>query len=82
MCSLLRAEGFYCSFDVLYGGLGISINCNFDQKNIPFFPAVNFSHCLVIWVLIVFNLKCWIRIWIQLIWILNTAKNHPTLFSL
>ncbi len=23
-CSLLRAEGFSCSLDVLYGGLGIS----------------------------------------------------------
>jgi hypothetical protein len=23
-CSLLRAEGFYCSLGVLYGGLGIS----------------------------------------------------------
>ncbi len=22
-CSLLRAEGFFCNFDVLYGGLGI-----------------------------------------------------------
>jgi hypothetical protein len=23
-CSLLRAEGFFCNMDVLYGGLGIS----------------------------------------------------------
>jgi hypothetical protein len=23
VCSLLRAEGFFCNFDVLYGGLGI-----------------------------------------------------------
>ncbi len=30
-CSLLRAEGFSCSLDVLLGGLGIS-NCNFNLK--------------------------------------------------
>jgi hypothetical protein len=24
-CSFLRAEGFFCSLGVLYGGLGISI---------------------------------------------------------
>jgi hypothetical protein len=22
-CSLLRAEGFFCNFDILYGGLGM-----------------------------------------------------------
>jgi hypothetical protein len=30
-CSFLRAEGFSCSLDVLYGGLGIS-KLQFDQK--------------------------------------------------
>jgi hypothetical protein len=30
-CSLLRAEGFFCSLNVLYGGLGIG-KLNFDQK--------------------------------------------------
>jgi hypothetical protein len=24
-CSLLRAEGFFCSLDILYGGLGMGI---------------------------------------------------------
>jgi hypothetical protein len=27
-CSLLRAEGFFCNLDVLYGGLGTG-NCSF-----------------------------------------------------
>ncbi len=35
-CSLLRAEGFSCSLDVLYGGLGIS-KCNFWPKKIEKF---------------------------------------------
>jgi hypothetical protein len=30
-CSLLRAEGFFCSLDFLYGGLGIS-NCKLSFK--------------------------------------------------
>jgi len=36
-CSLLRSEGFFCSLDVLYGGLGIAI---FERKKIQlnFFP--------------------------------------------
>jgi hypothetical protein len=34
-CSLLRAEGFSCSLDVLYGGLGIS-KLQFLTKNIFF----------------------------------------------
>jgi hypothetical protein len=37
-CSLLRAEGFFCSLGVLYGGLGIS-KLQFLIK----FPAINFS---------------------------------------
>jgi hypothetical protein len=32
-CSLLRTEGFSCSLDVLYGGLGISKLQFFYQKN-------------------------------------------------
>jgi hypothetical protein len=40
-CSLLRAEGFFCSLDVLYGDLGIG-KLQFDQKNILIFSAVNF----------------------------------------
>jgi hypothetical protein len=41
-CSLLRAEGFSCSFSVLYGGLGIS-KLQFLIKKIEIkFPAINF----------------------------------------
>ncbi len=41
-CSLLRAEGFSCSFGVLYGGLGIS-KLQFLIKKIEIkFPAINF----------------------------------------
>jgi hypothetical protein len=36
-CSLLRAEGFFCSLEILYGGLGIVV---FDIKNL-IFSAVN-----------------------------------------
>ncbi len=39
-CSLLRAEGFFSSLYVLYGGLGIS-KWHFLIKNF-FFSAVNF----------------------------------------
>jgi hypothetical protein len=29
-CSFLRAEGFFCNLDVLYGGIGIgTVNCSF-----------------------------------------------------
>jgi hypothetical protein len=42
-CSLLRYEGFSCSLDVLYGGLGIS-KLQFDKKK----SAVNFVQFLVI----------------------------------
>jgi hypothetical protein len=41
-CSLLRAEGFSCSLDVLYGGLGISKLQLLLQKISNFFPAVSF----------------------------------------
>jgi hypothetical protein len=41
-CSLLRAEGFSCSFGVLYGGLGIS-KLQFLIKKIEIkFPAINY----------------------------------------
>ncbi len=56
---LLRAEGFFCNLDFLYGGLGIgTLNCSFwSQKILIFFPAVtvpNFFQFL--------SLKPWIRI--------------------
>jgi hypothetical protein len=40
-CSLLRAEGFSCSLDVLYGDIRISKMAIFDKKNFlscKFFP--------------------------------------------
>ncbi len=45
----MRAKGFSCSLDVLYGGLGISKLQFFDQKKINFFSYVffkkkNFGH--------------------------------------
>ncbi len=40
--SLLRAEGFSCSLDVLYGGLGISKLKFLIQKFSYFFSTVNF----------------------------------------
>ncbi len=40
--SLLRAEGFSCSLDVLYGGLGISKLQFFIKELSNFFPAVIF----------------------------------------
>jgi hypothetical protein len=39
----LRAEGFFCTLDVLYGGLGIGkLSVVFDQNKYIFFSAVNF----------------------------------------
>jgi hypothetical protein len=53
-CSLLRAEGFFCNFNVFYGGLGIgtgklqfSIKYVVDKK----FPTVIFLKFLVIKIL-------------------------------
>ncbi len=41
----MRAEGFSCTLDVLYGGLGISKIEIFDHKKIiKKFSAVNFSN--------------------------------------
>ncbi len=51
-CSLLRAEVFPCSLDVIYGGLGISKLQFFVSKNWKkisnFFSAVNFFQFLFI----------------------------------
>ncbi len=41
-CSLLRAEGFSCSFGVLYGGLGISKLQFLIKKREIKFPAIIF----------------------------------------
>ncbi len=40
--TLLRAEGFLCNFDILYGGLGIGKLQFLIQKNLNFFSAVFF----------------------------------------
>jgi hypothetical protein len=38
VCSLMRAEGFFCNFDVLYGGIGIPVgNCSFWSQKFFFF---------------------------------------------
>jgi hypothetical protein len=40
----LRAEGFSCSLDVLYGGQGMSkFQFFFQKQNLKKFPAVFFS---------------------------------------
>jgi hypothetical protein len=79
--SLLRAEGFSWSLEVLSGGLGIS-NLQFLIKNITFFSC-KFFYFFVIktldpdWIRIqigLFSLKCWIRI-------RNNGK-RPTFFAL
>jgi hypothetical protein len=60
-CSLLRAEGFSCNLDVLYGGLGISKLQFFDKKNrFRITLAVNFFQFFSFW-----SSKSWIRIGIQ-----------------
>ncbi len=51
----MRAEGFFCKLDVLYGGLGIGKL--YPKKNLIFFSAVIFFN---FW-----SLKPWIRIGIQ-----------------
>jgi hypothetical protein len=43
-CSLLRAEGFFYSLEVFYGGLGISKLQFLIRKILIIFSAVNFSN--------------------------------------
>jgi hypothetical protein len=59
----MRAEGFYCSLDVLYEGLVISKLQFFNQKkekNLQLYFILNFWSSKP-WIRI-FHLKCWIRI--------------------
>jgi hypothetical protein len=44
----LRAEGFFCNLDILYGGLGIGKLQFLIKKNLIFFSAVIFFQFLVI----------------------------------
>ncbi len=58
----MRAEGFFCNLDVLYGGLGIGkLQFLIQKKNLIFFSAVIFFQFLVIKALD----PDWIRIGIQ-----------------
>ncbi len=73
-CSLLRAEGFFCSLDVLYGSLEIGELQFCSKKYLIVFSAINcWSSKSWIWIRSrpgsVFSLKCWIRIrikWIRI----------------
>jgi hypothetical protein len=76
-CSLLRAEGFFCGLDVLYGAQRISkfqFWSKQEKKNsavlfINFGPSKPWIH-----------LKCWIRIQVQWIRIHNTAFSSEEVF--
>ncbi len=74
---LLRAEGFFCNMDVLYGGLGIGKLQFLIKKNLTFFSAVNLFQFLVIKAGsgsgLVLSLKCWIRIRMKWMRIRNPA---------
>ncbi len=79
---LLRAEGFFCNLDILYGGLGIGKLQFLIKKNLTLFSAVIFFKVLVIKALdpdriririrIGLSLKLRIRIRKKWIWIRNT----------
>jgi hypothetical protein len=64
----MRAEGFFCSLDVLYGGLGISKLQSLIKKDFLKFRLYFFLSFLVFkildpgWIRIRILLKCWIRI--------------------
>jgi hypothetical protein len=45
---LLRAEGFFCNLDILYGGLGIGKLQFLILKKINFFSAVIFFQYMVL----------------------------------
>ncbi len=57
----MRAEGFFCNLDILYGGLGIG-KLQFLIKKINFFSAVICFQFLVIKALV----PDWIRIRIRI----------------
>jgi hypothetical protein len=54
-CSLLRAEGLFCSLDVLYGGLGISKLKYLITRYVKNIHLYFFQFLII---------KPWIRIWI------------------
>ncbi len=69
---LLRAEGFFCNLDILYGGLGIG-KLQFDKKNVIFEIAVfdkkkcNFFSAVIFFQFLVIKAldPDWIRIGLQ-----------------
>ncbi len=82
-CSLLSAEGFSCSLDVLYGGLFAIFFKKIRKKiNCIFCNFLSSKPWIRIWIRIRFriHLKCWIRIRIRIriLWILiyNTTANR------
>jgi hypothetical protein len=58
----LRAEGFFCNLDILYGGLGIG-KLQFFIKKIKFFFSCNF---FIKFLVIKALDPDWIRIWIRI----------------
>jgi hypothetical protein len=81
--SLLRAEGFFCNLDVLYGGLGTGKSQFLIKKKFNFFFICIFFQFwdLKPWIRIgsgselVFSLKCWIRIQMKRMRIRNPDSN-------
>ncbi len=63
-CSLLGAEGFSCSLDVLYRGLGKSILQFWSKKDNKKISALVIEILDPDWIRI--HLKCWIRIRIRI----------------
>ncbi len=81
VCSHLRAELFFSSLDVLYGGLGIKIT-NFLSKKFNSFSIFICNFFLNFWsskpwIRIRIDLKCWIRIQIET----NADPKHCILYT-
>ncbi len=81
LCSLLRAEGFSCNLDVLYGGLGIR-KFQFLNKRMSICLAVNVFQFFVINTLALdpdtYPDPHWPKCWIQIrIWIHTETNADP-----
>ena len=80
-CSLLRVDGFSCSLDVLYGGLGIIKLLCFIKKykfsfSCTFFTVFGHKNPGSGWIRIRIDLKCWIRIRIRIRIETNADPKH------
>ncbi len=64
---LLRAEGFFCNLDILYGGLGIG-KLQFLINFWSLKPRIRIGFGSGSGSGLVFSLKCWIRIRIRMKW--------------